>query len=145
MLKRLFMCAFIFATVIPTVAAMADDVEMSAAERAANKKEYARQKALGLADQPRGRGAQKAQKQQVQKQQARKGQQVPGDGQKCAEATKNAQAAATGTAILSSVIGLVPFGGSASGIAGAAAGAGAAVVGEAARQKSARAMEQDCM
>ncbi|WP_421916995.1 hypothetical protein [Mesorhizobium sp.] len=140
MLKRLFICAFIFATIVPTSATMADDVEMSAAQRAANKKEYARQKALGLADQPRGRGAQKAQKQQ-----ARSGKQVQRNGQKCAEATKNAQATATGTAVLSSVIGLVPFGGSASGIAGAAAGAGAAVVGEAARQKSARAMEQECM
>ncbi|MET2825454.1 hypothetical protein [Mesorhizobium shangrilense] len=139
MLKRLFACALIFATIIPTSAAMADDVEMSEAQRAANKKAYARQKALGLADAPRGRGAQKAQKQQ-----ARKGQQVPGNGQKCAEAARNAEATATGTAVLSSVIGLIPFGGSASGIAGAAAGAGAAVVGEAARQKSARAM-QDCM
>jgi hypothetical protein len=140
MLKRLSICAFIFATVIPTFAAMADDVEMSAAERAANKKAYARQKALGLADQPRGRGAQKAQKQQ-----ARNGKQVQRNGQKCAEATKNAEATATGTAVLSSVIGLVPFGGSASGIAGAAAGAGAAVVGEVARQKSAGAMQQECM
>lgn len=140
MLKRLFACALIFATVIPTSATMADDVEMSAAERAANKKAYARQKALGLADAPRGRGAQKPQKQQ-----ARNGQQVQRNGQKCAEATKNAQATATGTAVLSSVIGLIPFGGSASGIAGAATGAGAAVVGEVARQKSAAAVQQECM
>lgn len=140
MLKRLFVCAFIFTTVIPTFAAMADDVEMSAAERAANKKEYARQKALGLADAPRGRGAQKPGKQQ-----ARNGKQVQRNGQKCAEATKNAEATATGTAVLSSVIGLVPFGGSASGIAGAAAGAGAAVVGEVARQKSSATMQQECM
>ncbi len=140
MLKRLFICAFIFATVIPTFAAMADDVEMSAAERAANKKAYARQKALGLADQPRARGAQKPRKQQ-----ARNGKQMQRNGQKCAEATKNAEATATGTAVLSSVIGLVPFGGSASGIAGAAAGAGAAVVGEVARQKSSATVQQECM
>jgi len=144
MLKRLFVCAFIFAAITPTYVAMADDVEMSAAERAANKKAYEKAKAQGLADIPRGgRGVQKPRK--SQKQEARKGQPVQRNDQKCAQAMKKAQATATGTAILSSVIGLVPFGGSASGIAGAAAGVGASAAGEIARQKSAAAMQEECM
>jgi len=133
MLKRLIVCSSILAALMPASAALADNVELSPAERAANQKAYARQKALGLADQPRGRGAKKAQKQPEQ-----------AGVQGCEEAARKAQTTATGATVLSSVIGLVPFGGSASGFAGAAAGIGASAAGEMARQKSAASMQEDC-
>jgi hypothetical protein len=139
-LTRLIACACVLAVIAQVPAAMADDVGLSAAERAANQKAYAKRQAQGLAETPRGgRGtARSSQDQQARKQQA-------AQRHKCQEATRNAQATETGTAVLSSVIGLVPFGGSASGIASAATSMGAAAAGEMARQKSAAAMQQECM
>lgn len=142
MLKRLIACACVLAVIAHVPAAMADDVGLSAAERAANQRAYAKRQAQGVAETPRGgRGTARS----SQDQQARKQQATQRNGHKCQEAARNAQATATGTAVLSSVIGLVPFGGSASGIAGAATSMGAAAAGEIARQKSAATMQQECM
>lgn len=125
--------------------AMADNVDLSPAQRAANVKEYNKRKAQGIVETPRGgRGASKKSQQEHVGGTAQR--QASGQSrQKCDEAAQNAQATATGTAVLSSVIGLIPFGGSASGIAGAAASVGASAAGEIARQKSAAAMQKECM
>ena len=141
MLKRLIVCSSVLTMVIPITATMADNVDMSAEQRAANIKAYNERKAKGLVDTPRGgRGAQKQQKPQ-----GRNVQQTQRDGQRCDEAARNAQATATGTAVLSSVIGLLPFGGSASGVANIAANVGASAAGEIARQQSATKMQEECM
>lgn len=143
MFKRFMACASIIAFIASTPVAMADNVDMPAAERAANAKEYAKRKAQGLpVDEPRGRGSakktQKGKKQQPEQQAAQSA------SQRCQEAVNNAQKMAVGTSVLSAVVGFVPFGGAASGIAGAAAGVGASAVGEIARQKSAAAMQENC-
>lgn len=135
MLKRIIACASIFAVLASTPVAMADDVDMPAAERAANAKAYAKRKAQGLpVDEPRGRG--------VAHQQPR--QKTAQNAQRCQEAVNNAQNTAVATSVLSSVVGFLPFGGAASGVAGAAAGVGASAVGEIARQKAAAAVQGNC-
>lgn len=142
MLKRIIACASIFAVLASTPVAIADNVDMPAAERAANAKEYAKRKAQGLpVDEPRGRGAakktQKGKKQQPEQQAAQ-------NAQRCQEAVKSAQNTAVATSVLSAVVGFVPFGGAASGVAGAAAGVGASAVGEIARQKASAAVQGNC-
>ncbi len=145
MLKRFIIYATVLAITLPASIALADDVGLSAAERAANIKAYNKRTAQGQAETPRGSRGAPRQSQQGQLRHEPQGQTAQRNGRGCEEAARNAQATATGTAVLSSVIGLVPFGGYASGIAGAAAGVGASAVGEVARQKSAATMQQECM
>lgn len=143
--KNSLIYAATIAMTLSASTAMADNVDLSPAQRAANIKEYNKRKAQGIVETPRGgRGAsQKSQQEHVGGTAQR---QASGQNrQKCEEAAQNAQATATGTAILSSVIGLIPFGGSASGIAGAAVNAGASTAGEIARQNSTAAMQKECM
>ncbi|MDH7796019.1 MULTISPECIES: hypothetical protein [unclassified Beijerinckia] len=140
MLKYLIVCASMFAITASPSMAVADDVGLSAAERAANIKAYAKRKAQGL-EEP-SRGSRRAAQQQPRQQQQQTAQR---NGQRCEEAMRNAQATATGTAVFSGIVGLIPFGGSAAGIASAATGMGAAAAGAIARQNSAAAMQQNCL
>lgn len=144
MLKNFMIYGAVLAISFSTSNAIADNVELSPAQRAANIKEYNKRKAQGIIETPRGgRGASK--KLQPERVGSPQRQTAGQSRQKCEEAAHNAQATATGTALLSSVIGLIPFGGSASGIAGAAANVGASAAGEIARQKSTAAMQKECM
>lgn len=128
---------------------MADDVGLSAAERAKNIKAHEARKAQGqTTDTSRGgRGMKqhsmgqqppRAQKQQQQEQQAMQ------RAKRCQDAINDAQNTAVGTSVLSSAVGFLPFGGTASGVASAAAGMGATVGGEIARQKAAAAVQGNC-
>lgn len=130
--------AFAFTLLVLTpgsvLSAVADDVGLSAKERAANIKAYQARKAQGLAtDKPRGRrGAAGPEKQAVAR------------ARRCHESVASAQESANslsaGSMVLSQAAAFIPFGGSvASSVVGAAAGAGAMVAGEAARQKLAAA------
>ncbi len=143
MITRFIACASMFAVVMSASAALADDVGLSAAERAKNIKAYEARKAQGLAtDTPRGgRGAgqlpQRAQKQNPQ-------QQAMERAKRCQDAVNDAQNTAVGTSVLSSAVGFLPFGGAASGVASAAAGVGASAAGEIARQKAAASVQGNC-
>ncbi len=119
---------------------MADDVGLSAAERAKNIKAYEARKAQGLVpDNANQRGARGAgQRQQQQEQQAMQ------RAKRCQDAVNDAQNTAVGTSVLSGAIGFLPFGGAASGVASAAAGMGATAAGEIARQKAAAAVQGNC-
>lgn len=132
---------------------MADDVGLSAAERAKNIKAHEARKAQGqTTDTSRGGRAMKhhsmeqqpprAQKQQQRQQQQE--QQAMQRAQRCQDAVNDAQNTAVGTSVLSSAVGFLPFGGAASGVASAAAGMGATVGGEIARQKAAAAVQGNC-
>lgn len=114
--------------------ALADDVGLSAAERAANIKAYNARKAQGsVEDSSRGRrGAAGPQRQAMDR------------ARRCHESVAGAQESAdnlsAGAMALYQASAFIPFGGSvASSVAGAAAGAGAMIAGEAARQKLATA------
>ncbi|WP_199084403.1 hypothetical protein [Bosea sp. ASV33] len=143
--KNSIIYAAAIAMALSTSTAMADKVDLSPAQRAANIKEYNKRKAQGIVDTPLGgRGASKKALHEHVGGTAQR--QASGQSrQKCEEAAQNAQATATGTAVLSSVIGLIPFGGSASGFAVAAANVGASAAGEIARQNSTAAMQKECM
>ncbi|CAN5208502.1 hypothetical protein BH10PSE11_BH10PSE11_15860 [soil metagenome] len=124
---------------------VADDVGLSAAERAKNIKAYEARKAQGQAtDAPRGArmGQQPHQAQQVQPQRAQQRaqqqqQQAMQQAKRCQDAVNDAQNAAMGASVASSVVGFIPFGGVASSVVGAAAGVGSMAAGEVARQKMA--------
>ena len=145
MQKKLLAVATTIAISVGNLSAFADNVEMSPAQRAANIKEYNKRKAQGAVEVPRGgRGASKTH--QPERGSSTPQRQTAGQSkQRCEDAARNAQTTATGTAILSGVIGFIPFGGSASGIAGAAANVGASAAGEIARQNSAAKMQRECM
>ncbi|MEZ0168350.1 hypothetical protein [Microvirga sp. TS319] len=145
MQKNLLVIATTIAISLGSLSAFADNVDLSPEQRAANIKEYNERKAQGIVEVPRGgRGASK--KPLLERGTGTPQRQTAGPSrQKCEEAARNAQATATGTAVLSGVIGLIPFGGSASGIAGAAANVGASAAGEIVRQSSAAAMQKECM
>jgi hypothetical protein len=120
------------------LSAMADDVGLPAKERAANIKAHEARKAQGrVADAPRGgRGGGAAGPQQQAVERARR----------CHESVASAQESANsltaGSMVLSQAAAFIPFGGSvASSVAGAAAGTGAMIAGEAARQKPATAAQ----
>ncbi|MBB5054722.1 preprotein translocase subunit SecF [Afipia massiliensis] len=145
---------------------MADDVGLSAAERAKNIKASEARKAQGQAtdtsrdvramkyhrmgQQPpqaqkqhsMGQQPPRAQKQQQRRQQQE--QQAMQQAKRCQDAINDAQNTAVGTSVLSSAVGFLPFGGTASGVAGAAAGMGATVGGEITRQKAAAAVQGNC-
>lgn len=120
---------------------MADDVGLSAAERAKNIKAYEARKAQGSAtDTPRGGRGVSQQPQRAQKQQ----QQAMERAKRCQDAVTNAQNTAVGTSVLSSAVGFLPFGGVASGVTSAAANVGATAAGEIARQKADAAVQGNC-
>jgi hypothetical protein len=121
---------------------MADDVGLSAAERAKNIKAYEARKAQGLTtDTSRGaRGmGQQPQRQQAQPQRAQ--QEAMQRAKRCQEAMNNAQNTAVGTSVLSGAVGFLPFGGVASSMA---ANVGATAAGEIARQKADAAARDNC-
>jgi len=139
MLRRFMTCTLGLSLLAAASGSMADNVEMSPAERAAKVKAYEARKAQGLTpDAPRGRGAdkQRAQKQAQQQAQER--------AQRCQDAINDAQKTAVGASVLTSAVGFLPFAGAASGIANAAAGVGASAAGEIARQKAAAAVQGNC-
>lgn len=114
---------------------MADDVGLSAAERAANIKAYQARKAQGAAtDTTRGGRGSGQQPQRAQK--LNQQHQAMERAKRCQDAVANAQSTAVGTSVLSSAVGFLPFGGAASGVASAAANMGASAAGEIARQKA---------
>jgi hypothetical protein len=130
---------------------MADDVGLSAAERAKNIKANEARKAQGqTTDTSRGARAMKhhsmgQQPPRVQKPQRQaQEQQAMQRAKRCQDAINDAQNTAVGTSVLSSAVGFLPFGGAASGVASAAAGMGATVGGEIARQKAAAAVQGNC-
>jgi hypothetical protein len=131
MLRRFMACTSVLTLIASAAGSMADDVGLSAAERAKNIKAYEARKAQGLTtDSARGgRGA---------------GQQARQRAQRCQEALNDAQNTAVGASVLSHAAGFLPFGGTASGIAGAAAGVGATAAGEIARQKATAAVQGNC-
>lgn len=118
---------------------MADDVGLSAAERAANIKAYEARKAHGQADTPRGGRAAGQRTQQSQQQRAQ--QQAAERARRCQDAVNNAQGTAVGTSVLSSAVGFLPFGSAA---ASAAANIGTSAAGELARQKAANDVQGNC-
>lgn len=124
------------------LSALADDVGLSAAQRAANIKAYNARKAQGQADVPRGgRGAAASRGKATGPQR-----QALDRARRCHESVARAQESANnlaaGSMALSHVASFIPFGGSvASSVVGAAAGAGATMAGEAARQKLASAAQ----
>ena len=134
MLRRFMACTSVLTLIASAAGSMADDVGLSAAERAKNIKAYEARKAQGLTtDSARGgRGAGQ------QPQQARQ------RAQRCQEALNDAQNTAVGASVLSHAAGFLQFGGTASGIAGAAAGVGATAAGEIARQKATAAVQGNC-
>ena len=118
---------------------MADDVGLSAAERAKNIKAYQARKAQGQAANTqrsgRERGAAAGQQRQALERARRCHEQV-------ASAQESANNLAVGSMALSQAAAIIPFGGSvASSVVGAAAGTGAMITGEAARQKLATAAQ----
>lgn len=115
MLRRFMACTSVLTLIASAAGSMADDVGLSAAERAKNIKAYEARKAQGLTtDSARGgRGA---------GQQPQRAQQARQRAQRCQEALNDAQNTAVGASVLSHAAGFLPFGGTASGIAGAAAG-----------------------
>ena len=119
---------------------IADDVGESAQVKAARAKAHAERKAQGLVpDNANQRGARAGQRQQQQEQQ-----QAMQRAKRCQDAIKDEQNTAVGTSVLSGAVGFLPFGGAASGVASAAAGMGATVGGEIARQKAAAAVQGNC-
>lgn len=68
-------------------------------------------------------------------------QQAAERAQRCADAVSNAQGAEVGTSVLSSAVGLLPFGSAASSVA---ANVGTAAAGELVRQKAAAAVQGNC-
>lgn len=161
MITRLIACASVFAVIMSASGALADDVGLSAAERAKNIKAYEARKAQGqTTDTSRGGRAMKyhsmgqqppqAQKQHSMGQQPQRAQkqnpqqQAMERARRCQEAMNDAQNTAVGTSVLSSAVGFLPFGGAASGVASAAANVGATAAGELARQKAAAAVQGNC-
>ncbi|MGL5167985.1 MAG: hypothetical protein ACRC9K_19035 [Afipia sp.] len=143
MTTRFIACASALAVIMSTSAALADDVGLSAAERAKNIKAYEARKAQGLAtDTPRGGRSAGQQSQRAQKQNPQ--QQAMERAKRCQDAVNDAQNTAVGTSVLSSAVGFLPFGGAASGVASAAAGVGASAAGEIARQKAAASVQGNC-
>lgn len=144
MVLRFVTCALLFVFVGSSSVALADDVALSAAERAKNIKAYQARKAQGLeTDSARGgRGAagqqpQRAQQQPRAQQPQRAQQEAMQRAKRCQEAMNDAQNTAMGASVASSVVGFIPFGGAASSVVGAAAGVGSMAAGEVARQKMA--------
>ncbi|MBN9604378.1 MAG: hypothetical protein J0G33_15760 [Afipia felis] len=132
MILRLISFALTLLLLTPgsVLSAWADDVGLSASERAANIKAYNKRKAQGgEKDAPRAkRNGAGPQRQAMER------------ARRCHEAVANAQQSANniamGSMALSQAASFIPFGGGmASSVAGAALGAGAMVAGEAARQK----------
>lgn len=113
---------------------LADDVGLSAAERAKNTKTYEARKAQGLTTDS-SRGSRAGQQTQRAQQQAME------RARRCQDAVNDAQNTAVGTSVLSSAVGFLPFGGAASSMA---ANVGATAAGEIARQKAAAAVQGNC-
>lgn len=144
MITRFIACASVFAVIMSASAALADDVDMSAEQRAKNIKAYEARKAQGLVDTPRGGRGAGQQPQRAQKPQQQSQQQAMQRAKRCQDAINDAQNTAVGTSVLSSAVGFLPFGGVGSGIANAAAGVGANAAGEIARQKAAASVQGNC-